>query len=52
MVHSVNVSLESLSHPSSCAQQLPSVTYSASAVDRATRFCFFEDQETRDHPRN
>ena len=34
------------------AQQLPAEIYSASAVERATKFCFFEDQETRDLPRN
>jgi hypothetical protein len=33
---------------SSCAQQLPAETYSASAVDKATEFCFFEDHEIRD----
>jgi hypothetical protein len=26
--------------------------YSTSAVDRATKFCFFEAQDTRDLPRN
>ena len=24
--------------------------YSASAVDKATKFCFFEDQETKERP--
>jgi hypothetical protein len=37
---------------SSCAQQLPAATYSALTVDRATEFCFLEDQHTRDLPRN
>jgi hypothetical protein len=27
---------------SSCAQQTPAATYSASAVDKATEFCFLE----------
>jgi hypothetical protein len=31
-----------------CAQQLPVAMYSASAVESATLFCFFEDQETSD----
>jgi hypothetical protein len=31
-----------------CAQQLPVVMYSASAVESATLFCFFDDQETSD----
>ena len=34
------------------AQQLPAAMYSASAVDRATEFCFLELQDTREHPRN
>jgi hypothetical protein len=37
---------------SSCAQEAPAATYSASAVDRATKFCFLELQDTRDQPRN
>jgi hypothetical protein len=52
MVNSVTIILESLLHQRSCAQQFPVVTYSTSAMDRITEFCFFEDQETRDRPRN
>jgi hypothetical protein len=37
---------------SNCTQQAPATTYSASAVDRAMEFCFFELQDTRDQPRN
>jgi hypothetical protein len=37
---------------SNCAQQWPAVMYSASAVERATEFCFFEAQDTSDLPRN
>ena len=37
---------------SSCAQQVPAATYSASAVDRATEFYFLELQDTRDRLRN
>ena len=35
---------------STCAQQLPADMYSASAVDNATLFCFFDDHETSDLP--
>ena len=35
-----------------CAQQLPVDMYSASAVDNATLFCFFDDHETSDLPNN
>ena len=35
-----------------CAQQLPADMYSASVVDNATLFCFFNDHETRDLPNN
>jgi hypothetical protein len=31
-----------------CAQQLPVAMYSASVVESATLFCFFDDQETSD----
>jgi hypothetical protein len=34
---------------SSCAQQAPAATYSASAVDRATEFCFLEFQHCYRH---
>jgi hypothetical protein len=37
---------------SNCAQQLPALMYSASAVDSATLFYFFDDHETRDLPNN
>jgi hypothetical protein len=37
---------------SSCAQQWPAAMYSASAVERATEFCFFEAQDTKDLPKN
>ena len=37
---------------SNCAQQLPALMYSASAVDSSTLFCFFDDHETRDLPSN
>jgi len=37
---------------SNCAQQLPALMYSASAVDSATLFCLFDDHETRDLPSN
>ena len=37
---------------STCAQQLPADMYSASAVDNATLFCFFDDHETSDLPNN
>ena len=33
-------------------QQLPAETYSASAVDRATEFCFLDDHDTKDLPKN
>ena len=33
-----------------CAQQLPVDMYSASVVDNATLFCFFDDQDTSDLP--
>jgi hypothetical protein len=33
-------------------QQWPAAIYSASAVERATEFCFFEAQDTRDLPKN
>jgi len=36
----------------SCAQHAPAATYSASAVDKATKFCFLELQATKDRPRN
>jgi hypothetical protein len=32
------------------AQQLPTDMYSASAVENATLFCFFDDQDTSDLP--
>ena len=35
-----------------CAQQLPADMYSASAVDNAILFCFFDDHETSDLPNN
>jgi hypothetical protein len=34
------------------AQQLPAAMYSASAVESATLFCFFDDQEISDLPNN
>jgi hypothetical protein len=34
------------------AQQLPANMYSASAVDNATLFCFFDDHEISDLPNN
>ena len=34
-----------------CAQQAPAAMYSASAVDKATLFCFLEDQDTSDLPK-
>jgi hypothetical protein len=37
---------------SNCAQQLPALMYSASAVDSATLFYFFDDHKTRDLPSN
>src|SRR5579859_5982594 len=37
---------------SSWAQQAPAATYSASAVDKATLFCFLELHDTKDRPRN
>ena len=37
---------------STCAQQLPADMYSASVVDNATLFCFFDDHETSDLPNN
>ena len=36
----------------SCAQQLPTATYSASVDERDTQLCFLEDQLTKDQPRN
>ena len=33
-----------------CAQQLPAVMYSASAIDSATLFCFLDDHEISDLP--
>jgi hypothetical protein len=33
-----------------CAQQLPTDMYLASAVESATLFCFFDDQDTSDLP--
>ena len=38
--------------PKSCAQHAPAATYSASAVDKATEFCFLELQATNYRPRN
>ena len=35
---------------SNWAQQLPAEMYSASAVESATLFCFFDDQDTSDLP--
>jgi hypothetical protein len=35
---------------SNCAQQWPTTIYSASAVERASEFCFFEAQDTKDLP--
>jgi hypothetical protein len=35
-----------------CAQQLPADMYSASTVDNATLFYFFNDHETSDLPNN
>jgi hypothetical protein len=35
-----------------CAQQLLADMYSASAVENATLFCFFDDHETSDLPNN
>ena len=35
-----------------CAQQLLADMYSASAVDNATLFCFFDDHKTSDLPNN
>jgi hypothetical protein len=37
---------------SNCAQQWLAAIYSASAVERATEFCFLEAQDTRDLPKN
>ena len=37
---------------SSWAQHASAATYSASAVERATQFCFFELQDTRNRPKN
>ena len=37
---------------STYAQQLPADMYSASTVDNATLFCFFDDHETSDLPNN
>jgi hypothetical protein len=37
---------------SSWTQHTPAATYSASAVDSATQFCFLELQDTRDRPTN
>jgi hypothetical protein len=34
------------------AQQLPADMYSASAVDNATLFCFFDDHKISDFPNN
>ena len=34
-----------------CAQQLPAATYSASAIDKTTEFCFLLAQETKDFSR-
>jgi hypothetical protein len=44
--------LQGFPHPKSCAQKLAAATYSASAVERDTQFCFLEDQLTKDLPRN
>jgi hypothetical protein len=33
-----------------CAQQAPVEMYFASAVDKATLFCFLDDQDTSDLP--
>jgi hypothetical protein len=37
---------------SNCAQQCPATIYTASVVDIATEFCFYEVQDTGDLPRN
>ena len=34
------------------ATQLPAATYTDSAVDNATQFCFFENQDTSELPKN
>ena len=36
---------------SNCAQQLLAATYLASAVDKATKFCFLEDHKTKYQPK-
>jgi len=36
----------------SCVQQLPAATYSASAVDKATEFCFLDDHDIKHPARN
>ena len=43
---------ESMFHPKDLCTTSPYRTYSASAVERATEFCFLEDHETRQLPRN
>ena len=35
-----------------CEQQLPTITYSASVVDKATLCCFFENHDMSMFPRN
>ena len=35
-----------------CAQQLPTTTYSASVVDNGTLCCFFENHDTSMFPKN
>ena len=35
-----------------CAQQLPTATYSASVVDKATLYCFFENHDISMFPKN
>jgi len=37
---------------SNCAQHLPANMYSTSVIHNATEFCFFEDHDTNDIPRN
>jgi hypothetical protein len=52
MVQSVTIVLDGVVSQRSYTQQLLAPTYSASAMDRATEFCFLEDQHTRDLPKN
>mgnify|MGYP005837390449 CR=1 FL=1 len=52
MFHIDPIIFKSLVIQSNWAQHEPTTMYSTSVVDNDTEFCFLEDQDTRDLPRN